>query len=148
MIIEYTVSSGENIGDIAKKFNIDVSDIERVNTIDLMSLKDGQVIKIPVRATDRFEYYQVKKGDTLYGIATKYDIDSELLAEINGIKVYDYLYPNQILLVPLPGVKFYVTKLGDTLESVAIKEGTTPEIFIKDNLNIYLLPEQLLSYRQ
>ena len=42
-----------------------------------------------------FTYYTIEKGDNLYEIARKYNINPKLLAAINGIKDNEYIYPNQ-----------------------------------------------------
>ena len=42
----------------------------------------------------------------------------------------------------------YVTQLGDTLDAVAIKLGSSKETLIEENKTIYLLPEQLIVYRK
>ena len=87
-------------------------------------------------------------GDTLYKIASIHNVDVNTLAEVNGIKTYDYLYPDQILIIPRSNVEVYVTQLGDTLDTVALKLGSSKETLIEENKTIYLLPEQLIVYRK
>lgn len=43
--------------------------------------------------------YTVVKGDTLIGIARKYDTTYQKLAEINNIENPDLIYPNQVLII-------------------------------------------------
>ena len=43
--------------------------------------------------------YIVKKGDTLYSIATKYNISVDTLKALNNIG-YEVIYPYQALIVP------------------------------------------------
>jgi LysM repeat protein len=43
--------------------------------------------------------YIVKKGDTLYSIAKKYNISVDTLKSLNNIG-YDVIYPYQALIVP------------------------------------------------
>lgn len=40
-----------------------------------------------------FEYYTIKKGDSLYKIAKTYNINPSLLASMNGFDMNDYIYP-------------------------------------------------------
>lgn len=94
-----------------------------------------------------YDYY-IESGDTLYDIAKKNDIDVSMLAQINGLDVYDYLYPGQMIIIPKKGVKLYITKESDTLDKIARENSTTQENLLKSNSTIYLLPEQLLLYRE
>ena len=47
-----------------------------------------------------FNYYKIEKGDTLYKIARMYNINPLLLASLNGLNMEDYIYPDQVLLIP------------------------------------------------
>ena len=66
-----------------------------------------------------YSSYEIKNGDTLYGISKKYNVNTKLLAELNGLDLEDYIYPGQILLVPKKDVSYYITKTGDTLKTVS-----------------------------
>lgn len=144
----YIVKEGEQLKDIANKFGVQVEDLLKINNYDLSNLRPGDRINVPTRANENFDYYVVKKGDTLYQIANANNVDLNTLAQINGIKTYDYLYPNQLLMIPRSNTNIYVTELGDTLDAVAIKLGTTAQVLIEENKSIYLLPEQLIIYRK
>ena len=54
--------------------------------------------------------YEIKNGDSLYQISKKYDVNTKLLAELNGLNLDDYIYPGQIILVPKKDVSYYITK--------------------------------------
>ena len=81
-----------------------------------------------------FTYYTIEKGDNLYEIAKKYNINPKLLAAINGIKDNEYIYPNQELLIPKSGYSYYITAEGDTLSGVSNAFKTTPEYIKVDSL--------------
>ena len=86
----------------------------------------------------------VKKGDSLYSIAENFNTDPVILSEINGLKLYDYIYPNQVIIVPKENTRLYITKEGDTINSL-IDSGTfSLEDLQKYNKNLYLIPEQLI----
>ena len=72
------------------------------------------------------ELYQVKKGDTLYGIANKYGISLSELKAINNLDT-DILAIGQLINVPsgLSNVNTYTVDKGDTLYSIAKKFNTT-----------------------
>ena len=94
------------------------------------------------------ETYIVKEGDTLYKISRDNEINIEMLSQINGLDSYDYLYPNQKLLLPKEGTKLYITKENDTLNEVANNNDVEISKITEFNKNIYLLPNQLIIYRE
>lgn len=138
----YLIKKGETLEDIADRFNTTINSILNLNDID--TIRDGDEIIIPSNASDYFEYYPIKKGDTLYAISKKYNINPDLLANLNGLSKNEYIYPNQVLLIPKSGYNYYITKEGDTLENVINLFGTTKDKFFKNNKTIYLLNGQLL----
>ena len=95
-----------------------------------------------------FENYIVKEGDTLYQLSKDNNIDIDMLSKINGLASYDYLYPNQMLLIPKANIKLYITKEGDTLKTASTNINISLEHIISNNKNIYLLPNQLLIYKE
>lgn len=95
-----------------------------------------------------FDYYTVKKGDNLYEIARKNDIEVNDLLLINGLKKDDYIYPNQEILIPKKEYKIIITKDNDTINSVSKKLNISALELLKQNNTLYLLPEQLIIYRK
>ena len=149
MFNEYIVGINETINDISSKFGVPISEIIRINgNLDYNNLMPGSSIKIPTGVNENFNYYRIKKGDSLYKIANENNVEVDMLAEINGLDVYDYLYPNQIIMVPKRGVKLYITKEGDTLNNVLSMTKSSFNSLVNDNKNMYLLPEQLIIYRE
>ena len=82
-IIDYKVRSGDSLGLIAKRYNIDVGTIIWANGLTARSLiRPGDVLKIlPVSGV----VASVKKGDTLSALARRYN------AEISSIKKVNHL---------------------------------------------------------
>lgn len=62
----YIVKQNEQLSDIAGKFGISVEDILKVNNYNLTNLKPGDKINVPIRVNENFDYYVVKKGDTIF----------------------------------------------------------------------------------
>ena len=91
-----------------------------------------------------FETYNVKKGDNIYAIGRKYNINPELLALINGLNMADYIYENQEIIIPKPGYSYYLTKSGDNLNDVLKLFNVDFDTFIKYNDILLLEGEQLL----
>lgn len=145
----YLVKTGDTILSIAKYYNIPASIIISANNLkEPYNIKEGDVLNIPTSNFNIFDYYTVKENDTLYKIANIYNTDVSTLGEINGLNVNEYIYPNQVLLVPKSNILTYITKEGDTLSNVLDYFKTDVNGLIYNNNNIYLLPEQLLVYRK
>ena len=63
-----------------------------------------------VMDTEYYTYYTVNKGDTLYSISKKFNVNPKLVSELNGLKVEEYIYPNQTLIIPKKGIQYYISK--------------------------------------
>ncbi len=104
--------------------------------------EDRQIV--PKNNQNYYNYYTIEKGDTLYGIARRYNINPELLASLNGLSMEDYIYPNQEILIPKSGYSYYITKDGDTVDIVANMFKISSEDLIKKNGVVYLAEGQVL----
>ena len=75
-------------------------------------------------------YYTVKKGDTLYGIAKEYGISVDELKRVNNL-TSNTLSIGEVLVIPeveepeTPNENIYIVQSGDTLYSIANKYGMT-----------------------
>ena len=99
---------------------------------------------VPKNNQNYFEYYTIEKGDSLYGIARRYNINPELLAGLNGLSMEDYIYPNQEILIPKAGYSYYITKEGDTVDMVANLFKIPSSQLIQNNGVVYLADGQVL----
>jgi membrane-bound lytic murein transglycosylase D len=70
------------------------------------------------------QYYQVRKGDSLWGIARRFDMESKELRRLNGLSTND-IYPGDRLLVassqPAGSEFYYLVRNGDSLWSISRK---------------------------
>ena len=145
----YTIKEGDTIENIASKYNITPYILYQLNGINNnVSLIPGNNIIVPKIANTYFDYYTIKKGDSLYKIAEKYNTDYKTLALINGLDENDYIYPNQIISVPKVGVKYYIVQEGDTLLDIGNKLNSNVIDLVNQNNQLYLLPEQLIVYKK
>jgi len=142
----YIVKENDTIENILKKFNTNENILNELNNYNL-DIIPGNSIIVPKINNQYFDYYTITKGDTLYKIASENNINPKLLAELNGINETDYIYPNQVLLIPKGGTILYITAIGDTLNEIANGLNTNIMELIKQNENIYLQPEQLIVYK-
>lgn len=149
MFEKYRVKENDTLEDIAKKFHTNKSYIEDLNNLFFNeSLREGMDIIVPKNKEKYFDTYTINIGDTLYGIAKKYNINPELLAALNGLNMDDYIYPSQNILLPVANYSYYITKDGDTLDIVSDMFKKNKDMVIKENESIYLLPGQVLVSKQ
>lgn len=143
----YQVQSNDTLESIAEMLNVDVDVLKRLNGIKQdVNLMPGSFLIIPV-TDDRFTKYIVKSGDTIYGIATEYGVDPNLVLQVNGLNKEDFIYPNQEIVIPSKNYKFYMTENGDTIESVIAKLGIDVNNFLSNNDEIFLTEDQLIIYK-
>ncbi|WP_018623013.1 lytic transglycosylase domain-containing protein [Spirosoma luteum] len=120
----YTVRKGDNLGDIADRYEVDIDDLKHWNQLSSTTLQPGQELVIGAEVEARSErlvnerkeqttrkkevavkakqykirYHQVQRGDTLWNIVRRYDLTIEQLKKMNHIK-NDALRPGQKLIV-------------------------------------------------
>lgn len=118
----YTVKSGDSLWSISKKFGVSVDELKNANNLSSNLLSVGQNLIIPGKeAQDTSDEYVVKKGDTLYSIARKYNTSVDNLKSINNITT-DSLAIGQIIKLPSTSSTAsdtYIVKKGDSLYSIA-----------------------------
>ena len=56
----------------------------------------------------------------------------------------DYIYPDQVIMIPKSNFAYYITKEGDTLSLVADTFNTNTSTLLKYNPTIYLSEGQLI----
>ncbi len=141
----YRVQNGETLESIASKLGVSTDVLRQLN--GNVNVVDGTYLIVPQTST-MFSKYIVKKGDNIYEIARKYNVDPKQLLLLNGLNNNDIIYPNREILVPNKDMNLYVTTDGDTLNKVVQKLGTTVNDLQNENSTIYLLPDQLLVIRR
>lgn len=84
--ILYTVKKGDNLYNIAKVYNTTVNEIMKLNNLNSPNLSIGQQLKIPSSNSVSQKTYTVKKGDSLYSIAKKYNTSVDSIKSKNNLK--------------------------------------------------------------
>ena len=83
--IIYTVKKGDNLYNIAKIYNTSVSNILKLNNLSNANLSINQQLKIPKSSNQSDTIYTVKKGDSLYSIAKKYNTSVDIIKKKNNL---------------------------------------------------------------
>lgn len=150
----YVVQKGDTLYSIANKLGTTVSELKKENNLTSNTLQIGEVLRIPTKEIYEEEenIYIVKKGDSLYSIANKYNTTVDELKRINNL-TSNILSIGQVLKLPSDKASnvekeentiSYTVQKGDSLYSIARKYNTTIDR-IKDLNN---LTTNLLSIGQ
>jgi membrane-bound lytic murein transglycosylase D len=146
----YEVQRGDNLFNIAKKFNVSLEDLKKWNNLDGLNVQQGSKLALanteesapeePKTETKIVEY-KVKKGDNLGSIARKYNVSIDDIKEWNGLEDNNVklgtsltVSKKEVALHELKAskkealaandrdeVKLYYVKKGDSLFSIAKK---------------------------
>ncbi|ALA24884.1 spore coat assembly SafA domain protein [Piscirickettsia salmonis] len=114
-----------NLAQVAKYAGISVDEVNRLNpgyTRLITSPKGPHILWLPIAAAKRLEShmnqhpkkqllswhrYRVQPGDTISAIASKLDIPTRMLSEVNQLNGH-LIYPGQFLLYPAPKATHHV----------------------------------------
>ena len=147
--VSYVVKRGDTLASLAKQAKMTTSELANLNQISIKrGLTVGQTIEIP-EATFALvpTTHKVKSGETLSGVAAKYYLQVNYLAELNGLNRNDKIRAGQILKlsgdlpkkdkqpekevekvtkkVATKNTQLYTVKSGESLYSIARREGMT-----------------------
>lgn len=81
----YTVQKGDSLWVIANKYGITTEELKSYNNLKSNLLSIGQVLKIPQGKTSTENIYTVKKGDSLWTIANRYNTTVEKIKVLNNL---------------------------------------------------------------
>lgn len=137
----YIVKKGDSLYLISKVYGILVDELKKANNFTSNNLSIGQTLIIPSKkeSTNQITYV-VKKGDSLWLIANKYDTTIEKIKTTNNL-TSNLLSVGQVLIIPSTSeYKTYTVQKGDSLWLIANKYNTTVDNIKKlNNLTTNLL---------
>ena len=104
----HIVSEGDTLWSISNKYNIEIRDITRMNSLNQNSiLRLGQQLTIGnknihrnIESKKRTILYSVKQGDNLYKISDIFDVSVESIKQINEFESSE-LMPGQIIKIAI-----------------------------------------------
>ena len=104
--ITYTVQRGNTLSQIARAYGVTINHIVEMNHIQNPNLiYPGEKLRITESTNTTLNpvlqnnYYTVRRGDTLWGIARKYGVTVQYLVRLNGIHNPNLIYPGQLIKV-------------------------------------------------
>ncbi len=154
-IYKYKVKRGDNLSEISEKFGVTVQQVKKWNNISGDKIAAGKTLKIynsstsssygdnTTKNSSNVNYYKIKPGDSIGGIAEKYGVKVSDIRNWNNIsgnkilagstlKIYSDANVNDIPNVTTKttknvksGTKDYTVKNGDSLYAIAQANNTT-----------------------
>ena len=123
----YKVKRGDTLWKIAGLFGLSVTELKELNQIQRDKIIPGDLLVIgepSVEMTaegEQFEYV-VQKGDTLSGIAQKYNVSPDLIRQMNHLKG-DRIHPGDTLQLRPSSLEeaAHIVQTGETLSTIALK---------------------------
>ena len=100
----YRVKRGDNLASIAKANRVSVNDLQRWNKLSGRNVKVGQTLALrdtKGAVKQRSTQYKVRKGDSLYMVAKRFNVEMQHLKRWNPSTAHA-LKPGQTLTVYLP----------------------------------------------
>jgi len=151
--VRYRVRRGDTLGAIAARHRVSIGSIKRANSIRGSLIRSGQTLTIPgasgryydtvsgSSSSKKIAKHRVRPGETLGGIAAKYNVSISTIKQSNRIKGSRIL-AGQVLTIPYIGSgtsysnssssytasrasSNYKVRSGDTLGGIAQKHGVS-----------------------
>jgi len=132
--IKHTVTKGETIYSIAKKYLITDADIYALNPEAEKNLRYDTVLIIPknskvkntstteeVKQLTGYKTHKVRRRETLYGIAKKYNITEAIIKKENPILYSENLRRGDKIKIPEYTTKIVEKELKNTLKTYEVK---------------------------
>ena len=133
----YKVKSGDTLIGIANSLGISPEELAAVNTnFDAKArLQRGQTIKVPVtkdlvdrQLNDKAVSYKVKSGDTLTGVAQRYNIGLGDLAAANNLKTNSNLILGRTITIPANGTVSASTTASNASSTSNSNKGSSASV--------------------
>jgi LysM repeat protein len=158
----HRVQKGQTTFSISKAYGVTVQDLTTENPVALYGLKEGQLIRIPVKAAaapvsqvkqkdeSRYTYHRLKPGETIYSLSRLYGIsETEIVRSNPGIEINKLPVGSEIAI---PRKDFMTQKErfseqdnryiyhkvanGETLASIADRYKVPLRILRRENRNV------------
>lgn len=143
----YQVLPDDTLESISQKIGVSINEIIRINGMNNNEVFPGEYLVIPNQMNTNFSKYIVQKGDNIYSIAEKNNLDYRQLLKLNGLNENDYIYPNEEIMIPNGNIKFYITGEDDTISSISNDLNIQINELLKNNPQLKLEEDQIIYYK-
>ena len=160
--ISHIVKRGDNLWDLAIKYDTEVKIIKEINYLnnDLLSIDDTLLIPLGKTKSNNFipyEMYIVSEGDSLWSISKKYNLEVRDLARMNSLNENEFLQLGQQLSIGNKNIHrnmeskkrtiLYSVKQGDNLYKISeLFDVTIKSIEEINNFDeVTLMPGQIIK---
>ena len=148
----YVTQAGDTLRDLSLFFGVAPGDLIDENGKTPLNILAGNSIIIrgaTVPATDKLDTpvtYIVERGDTLFRIATRFNIPLDALADANDIPWMDRIYVGQLLTIP--SSNYQIRSLDDRVADSAapLPEEDVPQPTLLDGKQIVVDLSQQQTY--
>lgn len=151
----HTILKGQTLYSISKAYEVSQEDILRENPgTDPAALKEGQALRIPATGSSQsiaypqnkedFIDHKVKKGQTVYSLSKKYEVDEDVIYRYNPW-AREGIQPGQTIWIPkqkkvqistaeeISGFRYHTVKEQETLYSISVIYGLSVSDIIDNN---------------
>lgn len=152
--ITHIMQPGESLLDVELFYGLTGQELAASNTDTPLLTGTGRGVNVPApfaNGTDSSSVhattsYVVQRGDTLFRIATRFNIGMDLLAAANQIVWFDRIYVGQVLTIP--GEGYILPSKSDALANTVapLPADTIPEPTILDGKQIVVVLGQQHAY--
>lgn len=152
---KYVVKRGDTFAKVAKKYGCSVETLKKANPdVNPRKIKAGNIINIPFDESckngkgknkeDRELVYRVKKGDTLFSIAKRYNLSEEEIKKLNKIND-DHIVAGMSLLIKNLNVKNETEKTEKSYSLTDVNEDDFGEETTEEGKELSLLDKEELK---
>jgi len=134
--ITHKVTKGDTLWSITKQYNISLESILALNNIkDKDTLSIGQIVKIYQDNLPAADYtmYVVKKGESLWSIAQKYNLSVNLIFATNNIANSELISIGQEMKIPSHNNA--ITETNGVNQAVVNENDSNSSSIISNNIN-------------
>ena len=141
---QHKIRSGESLGLIAQKYGVSISVLKQANQLKNNRIRTGKYLFVPVEANNstkgfakiskkrsKSTSYKVRKGDSFWLIARRYNVSHKKLAALNNFSTGDKLVIGKKIKIPSSTLSVknkkrsknktivYKVKAGDSLYTIS-----------------------------